>query len=158
MKPNQYSALEETDRVRAHTQDEINDRIDRRIQENIHYFSIQSPDVISKRIDELDREWDIERLLETNASAIALTGVILGITVDRKWLLLPTAVLSFLLMHAIQGWCPPVPLLRRLGVRTQREIDEEKYALKYFRGDFAEARSVLENARQAIAVYRAVAS
>jgi hypothetical protein len=33
------------------------------------------------------------------------------------------------LQHAMQGWCPPVPLLRRLGIRTRNEIDREKYAL-----------------------------
>jgi hypothetical protein len=27
-------------------------------------------------------------------------------------------------------------VFRRLGVRTQREIDEERYALKLLRGDF----------------------
>ena len=31
---------------------------------------------------------------------------------------------------------PPVPILRRLGVRTAREIDIERYALKALRGDF----------------------
>ncbi|HKR79742.1 MAG TPA: hypothetical protein VJR69_08555 [Nitrospira sp.] len=39
--------------------------------------------------------------------------------------------------HAFEGWCPPVNLFRRLGVRTQREIDEERYALKLRRGDLA---------------------
>jgi hypothetical protein len=60
---------------------------------------------------------------------------VLGLTVNRKWLYLSGTVLSFLLMHAVQGWCPPVPLLRKLGVRTQREIDAELYALKMLRGD-----------------------
>lgn len=45
---------------------------------------------------------------------------------------------GFLLQHALQGWCPPVPVLRRLGFRTQTEIDEERYALKALRGDFRE--------------------
>lgn len=34
-----------------------------------------------------------------------------------------------LLQHGLQGWCPPLPVLRRLGVRTRGEIDREKYAL-----------------------------
>jgi hypothetical protein len=46
-------------------------------------------------------------------------------------------VASFLLQHAVQGWCPPVSIFRRLGVRTMREMDEERYALKALRGDFA---------------------
>jgi hypothetical protein len=45
-------------------------------------------------------------------------------------------VLPLLFYHAVQGWCPPIPLLRRLGIRTQQEIDAEKYALRLLRGDF----------------------
>jgi hypothetical protein len=46
-------------------------------------------------------------------------------------------VLSLLLQHAVQGWCPPLAVLRRRGVRTRREIEEERYALKALRGDFS---------------------
>jgi hypothetical protein len=45
-------------------------------------------------------------------------------------------VFFFFGQHALQGWCLPVPLLRRLGVRTQREIERERFALKALRGDF----------------------
>jgi hypothetical protein len=48
----------------------------------------------------------------------------------------PLVVGSFLLQHAVQGWCPPLPVFRRWGVRTQPEIDYERYALKALRGDF----------------------
>lgn len=51
----------------------------------------------------------------------------LGTFVNRRW---------FLLQHAVQGWCPPLPVFRRLGVRTAREIHEEILALKAMRGDF----------------------
>jgi hypothetical protein len=51
--------------------------------------------------------------------------------------LFPAVVLSFLPLHAIEGWCPPVPILRRLGIRTREEIDRERYALKALAGDFA---------------------
>jgi hypothetical protein len=60
----------------------------------------------------------------------------MGALVDRRWFTLPTIVASFLLQHAIQGWCPPVSVLRRLGFRTRTEIDHERYALKALRGDF----------------------
>ena len=91
--------------------------------------------MIDRRIADLDREWDIERWLEANASSLALSGLLLGLTVNRKWLLLTGTVMGFLLMHAIQGWCPPVPVMRRMGVRTRGEIDREKFALKILRGD-----------------------
>ena len=124
------------DPVRANTAPEALKAIDTSIEEKILYYSTQPKEVVSRRIQQLEREWDSERWLETNASSIALTSLVLGITRSRKYLLLTGTVLSFLLMHAIQGWCPPVPLLRKMGVRTRSEIDREKFALKVLRGDF----------------------
>ena len=92
-------------------------------------MAVRTREAIEQRMAELDREWDVERILEVNASTLALTGLVLGVTVNRKWLLLPGIVLPFLLQHGLQGWCPPLPVLRRLGVRTRGEIDREKNAL-----------------------------
>jgi hypothetical protein len=125
----------EFDTVRANTDPQINQKIDSQIEERIRYYATQPRDVISSRIEELDQEKDIERYLETNAAAIALGGIVLGF-VRKKWLLLSATVLGFMLQHAIKGWCPPIPLLRKMGIRTRREIDREKYALKILRGDF----------------------
>ena len=69
----------------------------------------------------------------------SMLGLVLGIFVHAVWFLLPVAVAAFLLQHAIQGWCPPVPVFRRLGIRAAAEIDAERYALKVLRGDFDEA-------------------
>jgi hypothetical protein len=126
----------ESDRVRRHTSEQINRKVDQRIAASIHTHARQPRVEIDRRIRQLDGEWDIERLLETNAATLALIGVALGATVSRKWLLLSGTVLGFLLLHGIQGWCPPVPVLRRLGVRTPSEIDRERLALRYLRGDF----------------------
>ena len=126
----------EIERVRRHTSPRTNARIDRTISETIRAFGTQSEGAISRRLDELDREWDIERTLQTNAASLALLGLALGTAANRRWLALSGGVLGFLLMHGIQGWCPPLPLLRRLGVRTRGEIDRERFALKFLRGDF----------------------
>lgn len=132
----------ESDRVRANTATEINAKIDRQITERVRFYSGKSKDKITQRIHDLEREWDMERLLETNASALAFTGLVLGVIRNKKWLFLPGIVLPFLLQHAVQGWCPPVPLFRRLGVRTREEIEREKFALKALRGDFEEIDSL----------------
>jgi hypothetical protein len=124
------------DRVRSHTSPEINHSIDRNMEKNVSQYATLGGAEITRRIEELDREWDIERWLEMNASALSFIGVILAAVHSKIWLILPGIVLSFLFLHAIQGWCPPVPLLRRFGVRTRKEIDCEKYALKVLRGDF----------------------
>jgi hypothetical protein len=130
-------AKEEEDHVRAHTRAALNARIDRETEENIRYWIQQPRDSIDARIAELDREWDIERYLEMTASSLALTGVIAALAGRRKALILPAVVLAFLFQHAVHGWCPPLPLFRSFGVRTRKEIDREKYALKALRGDFA---------------------
>lgn len=108
------------------------------------------PGLIRKRIRKLDKEWDIERVLETNMSILALTGLTLSLFASRYWLLLPGAVLLFFLQHAVQGWCPPIPLFRALGVRTRPEIDREKYALKAIRGDFRMAGADPESIFRAV--------
>jgi hypothetical protein len=125
-----------TSRVPLHTSSRYNQRISEQTARNVARYAQQGPAAIDRRLAELDREWDIERLLETNASSMVLLGCTLGTFVSRKFFAIPALVGAFLLQHAIQGWCPPIPLFRRLGVRTQREIDEERFALKALRGDF----------------------
>jgi hypothetical protein len=142
------------DRVRANTAAEVNRRVDEQIERNIRHYSGQTKEEIYRRIQDLDQEWDIERVLETMASSLSLTGIVLGATVDRKWFLVPTIVLSFLLVHAIQGWCPPLPILRSLGIRTREEIDRERYALKALAGDFAGISKDPSRAEQTLAAVK----
>jgi hypothetical protein len=103
---------------------------------------------------ELDEEWDIERVLETNASALAFVGSALGASVDQRWLAIPIVVGAFLFQHAIQGWCPPIPILRRMGFRTALEIEIERVALKTLRGDFREQESSAGNSQFALSAAR----
>lgn len=131
-----------TVRVRGNTADSINKAIRRQVEESISYHATAGPEAIERRLKELDREWDIERVLEANAAGLSLVAVILGIAEDRKWFLVPGVIAGFLLQHAIQGWCPPMPILRRLGFRTETEINWERYALKALRGDFREVEAV----------------
>jgi hypothetical protein len=115
-------------RVPAHTAESVNRQIRRTTESNIQYYTAH-PEEIDDRLKELDREWDIERTLEANAASITVASVLLGLTVSRKWFLLPGVVGGFLLQHAVQGWCPPLPFFRRRGVRTQTEIEHERQAL-----------------------------
>lgn len=118
------------DRVRRSTSVYLNEKIDRQTQRSIQSYANCSFTAIKNRMQELDEEWDVERVLEVNASTLALTGLALGVTVNKRWLAVPAVVLLFLFQHGVQGWCPPLPILRRLGIRSRGEIDREKYALK----------------------------
>ncbi|WP_237684077.1 hypothetical protein [Pseudaminobacter soli (ex Zhang et al. 2022)] len=133
-------------RVAAHSDSGVNLKLQREMKARIAYFA-QHPEEIPRRLEELDQEWDIERAIEANASSLAFAGLLLGTAVDRRWLALPAVVTGFLFQHAIQGWCPPVPVLRRLGFRTADEINQERYALRALRGDF----SLIERASNKVA-------
>jgi hypothetical protein len=124
------------ERVPEHTADHVNDAIRRQTEADVAQFATAGPEAIGRRLDELHREWDIERTLEANASTLAVVGAGLALLVDRRFAVIPLVVGGFLLQHAIQGWCPPLPVFRRLGFRTQTEIEHERYALKAIRGDF----------------------
>jgi hypothetical protein len=126
-----------THRVPSHTAEHVNERIRRQTDENVARVAARCPAAIDRRLAELDREWDIERTLEANAATLAAVGAGLALFADRRFALIPLLVGGFLLQHAVQGWCPPLPVFRRAGVRTASEIDYERYALKAIRGDFA---------------------
>jgi hypothetical protein len=121
--------MQSRDRVSLHTNPEVARSIHRRLEERLCFYE-QHPDLIPERLRELDVEWDIERSLETVSSSLSLFGLVMGVLGKRRWLLLPLTVQGFFLQHAVEGWCPPLPALRRLGMRTQVEIDEERCALR----------------------------
>lgn len=136
-------------RVPAHTAEHVNERIHHVTEAHIAHYT-RHPEQIDQRLKELDEEWDIERTLETNAATVGLGGTILGALVSRWWLIVPAVVTGFLLQHGVQGWCPPMPILRRLGVRTPEEIEAERYALKAIRGDFKDIPSEAQGAEPAV--------
>jgi hypothetical protein len=142
------------ERVPAHTSGDINRRIQQDIEHSIRFHQ-RHKSQIAKRLRELNEEWDIERAIEANAAVVSLAGLAAGLLGRSRWFLVPLGAGGFLLQHAIQGWCPPVPVLRRLGFRTSFEIEQERQALKLLRGDYksvaegeADIEDVLEAVRQ----------
>jgi hypothetical protein len=126
------------DRVRANTWVPVNERLDMETQLRLREAAASaSTDELTRRTTQLDFEWDFDRTVETEASLMGLLGLALGIAVDKRLLVLPAFVSTMLLVHATHGWYPLLPLFRRIGVRTQDEIDRERYGLKTIRGDFA---------------------
>jgi hypothetical protein len=132
----------DNERVRKNTPEQVNKKLDEKTTENILYYSLQPADVIKERLAELDKEWDIERVLELNASVFALGGMVLAFFRSPRWLILPAVVTSFLTQHAIQGWCPPLPLFRLMGFRTRKEIERERYTLREVLDDLKDAEEL----------------
>jgi hypothetical protein len=120
--------------------DQTEARTHQHIQEQIEYkvaHYARHPDDIDGRLRQLDNEWDVSRRLQANASGMIIGSLVLG-RFFRILRPLPYIASAFLLMHAIRGWAPPVLGLRRFGVRTRDEIEQERRALKALRGDFGE--------------------
>jgi hypothetical protein len=118
-------------RVSSNTHPEVNERIWYSTEEQMRQVAAGGRSAIERRLRELDEEWDVERWVETLAPSFTLLGLTLGLTKSRRWLLLPFVVQGFFLQHALQGWCPPIPVLRELGIRTTQEIEHERCCLKH---------------------------
>jgi hypothetical protein len=116
-------------RIKEHSRGETRERVAELENANLHDLTY--------RLVELDREWDVERILECAAGSVVLGGIVLSQLSNRKWLLFPCIAAGFLLQQFVAGWCPPFLALRQLGFRTSAEISRERTALKIIRGDFA---------------------
>jgi hypothetical protein len=121
---------------KKNTPGSINRKIGLETEARVRYLALKGNNFIDTRLRELDKEWDLERVLQLNAGSFALAGVILAGVLNKRWLFVPGIVTAFLIQQSILGWCPPVPFLRSMGIRTRSEIERERMALKAIRGDF----------------------
>lgn len=124
-----------TQRVEANTPGMINRQIEQQLQDNIAKYAHAGRHEIDRRLQELDREWNVERLIETEAPLMIGLGLALGLSHDRRWFALSATAASMVIVHSLQGWYPLLPVFRRLGIRTQNEIEQERNALRVLRGD-----------------------
>ena len=116
----------------------ITERIRRMAEDRIAYYSTAGKEAIDRRLEELENEWDVERCIVLNASGVSLLSIILGAARSRRWYLVSFVASALLLQHSVQGNPPLMELFRNLGIRTQGEIDFERFSLKFLRGDFKE--------------------
>ena len=130
---NQSSA----DAVRTHAPQEVNSRIDAQVERCVRHMAEQTDhSVISRYLERLEREWDLNRVVMVAVSAVSLVGWAVAPPRSLAWRLLGGVTSGLLLQQGLFGFGPLSMLTRRLGVRTRREIDLEKFALKALRGDF----------------------
>jgi predicted phage tail protein len=124
-----------THRVEASTDDSLNEQFDQQLKANIEKYANATAAELDQRLAELDREWNVERIIEMQAPTAIALGAILGATVNRKWYVSAIVAASMVILHNVQGWYPLLPLLRRFGIRSQNEIEQERSALRALRGD-----------------------
>lgn len=120
-------------------QDQVLCQLERRLT----YFAEHTGE-IDQRLQELDQEWDCERVLQAAGAGWALLGILRGLIGGRSRLLSPMLVLAVLLHSVLTGEGPAMRLLRRAGIRRRQEIELERYALKLVRGDLDAAAKTKE--------------
>ena len=67
-------------RVPLHTDEAVNQKIENEMLRRLDFIGYDK-NKIDARLLEIEKEWDIERAIEANASTLALIGLGLGATV-----------------------------------------------------------------------------
>ena len=139
-------------RVADHTAPSVNEHIRSETERRVAYFEAH-PEEIDQRLRVTRRQWDIERTLATGSSTLTLAGLLLSFGVSRKWLLLSLGVQAFYVQHALQGWCPPLPVFRQMGDSDDRqEINHDERPQGGLRGDFQDTSDASAYVGRAYAV------
>jgi hypothetical protein len=130
----------QADRVRDHSAEVVNRRIVRAIEGSVARCVANGRDAVLQRLAEIDREWDIDRVLMANFAVVGGAAYAIGLerytqrrlfrSRRKGWLYFLGVQMAFLFTHAAVGWCPPVVVWRRVGVRTKAEIDVERALLR----------------------------
>lgn len=128
-------------RVAAYTSPGINEMIRDSTLENLKCLENAEEAELSRRIRSLNAEWDMERFVEAEAAACVIGCSLLGMSKRKFWSLLTLIAGTFLLQHALLGWCPTAPVMRKMGIRAAEEISQEKTVLKLLRRDFADVKA-----------------
>lgn len=117
-----------SDPERQHTSSRINQQIAEQTRKRVEDTVAAGREAIIARLHELDREWSIDRALMGHFALLG--GASFALSLRFKPWRIPTALqFAFVLGQAVFGWSPPMPLYRRLGLRTAREIAAERFAL-----------------------------
>jgi hypothetical protein len=83
-----------------------------------------------KTIEDLESEWDIEKIVEISAAVVTIASVLLAGNKSKQVNKLGETVASLLGVDSLKNWRPPTPFLRGLGFRTREEIDREIKSLR----------------------------
>jgi hypothetical protein len=118
------------DRVRNHSPKAFTKKIDLNTDFMIKSTIARGTFSIRERLLQLDKEWDIDRALDLLFSTTLTAQLALSVRKkNHRFSWMPLIQAAFLIMHSTYGWCPPVPILRKLGYRTRFEIQSEREEL-----------------------------
>lgn len=130
-----------TQRVATYTNPAVNEMIRTGTLDDLMCLADAEEEELSRRIRALNAEWDTERFVEAKAALCVMGCSLFGMSKNKWWSFVSLISATFLLQHALLGWCPTAPLVRKMGIRTPEEISREKFVLKMLRKDFAHVKA-----------------
>ncbi len=103
----------------------------------VAYYA-QHPEEIDTRLAQLDHEWDSAQAAAAASVGMSLASLASAFTRRGRWAVLPfTALQAVLVKQAfLTGDSALTRFAGHCGLRTRRQIESERYALKALRGDF----------------------
>jgi len=75
---------------------------------------------LARKIDDVERNRDVNRNLRAAAPAVAVGGALLGIFVNRWFLAIPIGVAGYLVQRPVRKWLPRVVLVARVVAAVDR--------------------------------------
>src|SRR5689334_2680257 len=91
-----------TDSVRTHTPEQMNRKIDARVEQCVQHMAEQMDrPAISSYLEKLEREWDLNRVVTVAASAVTVLGLALAAKDGKGWRVVSGVAAGLLLQHGI---------------------------------------------------------
>jgi hypothetical protein len=114
----------------------FNQLVYEKTKSNIRKYIGASNELLYERLQELNKEWYVEKVFITLISFLIFLFSLLGLISGSFWYLinLLLAIVSFI--HYVFNWSLPIYFIRRFGVRTFSEIYEEKMVIKLMMKDY----------------------
>ncbi|MBW8888489.1 MAG: hypothetical protein JF616_12100 [Fibrobacteres bacterium] len=106
------------------------------VKDSVRFYGSLGSQSISDRLAALEDEPELETVATLGLAGAGVLALIFGMLGSRLWRLLAWMVLPLIFAHARGRLAAPGQFLKTLGLRSRKEIEEEKYALKALRGDF----------------------
>ena len=107
-----------------------------KIAQNVAFYKA-NPRGIQTRLEALDEEWSVDKVLQIGTSGATIASFWFSLTKSRIWSLLPVILAGGAIHYGVTGGSPAADLIRRFGIRTRDEIEGERIALLAVRGDFS---------------------
>jgi hypothetical protein len=106
------------------------------VKDSVRFYGSLGQQAVSDRLLALEDEPDQETVATLAIAGSGILALAFGLLGSRLWRLLAWMALPLIFAHARGSLSAPCEFLKTLGLRSRKEIQEEKFALKALRGDF----------------------